>query len=148
MNYQEKVSTRADVRALYERVVQDPTIARYRGYTATRSYGWDIQTGDYFKREGECWFDNPAYDPDHVTEGEGEENAELLDERLEENARCIEALNAERGELRALIDTLDERIVTLEQELATVTSERDEALAALAALREALQAIRKLTEVA
>ena len=70
MNYQEKVSTRAEVRALYERVIQDPTIARYRGYTAANSYGWNEAAGDYCKREGEVWFENPAYDPIDGSEAE------------------------------------------------------------------------------
>ena len=63
MNYQERVTTRADVRALYGRVIANPAIARYRGYTETKSYGWDNIVGDYIKEEGEVWFDNPAYDP-------------------------------------------------------------------------------------
>ena len=46
-----------------------------------------------------------------------------------------------------LIDQLNEQIFEYEQALKRVTEERDEALAALAALREALCAIRKLTEV-
>ena len=46
-----------------------------------------------------------------------------------------------------LIDRLNERIAAYEEELKCVTEERDEALAALAALREALTAIRKLTEI-
>ena len=145
MNYQEKVSTRAEVRALYEKVVADPTIARYRGYTATRSYGWNEAAGDYCKREGEVWFENPAYDPKATAKGA---ELELLDERLEESARCIETLNAEKADLCALIDTLDERIVVLERDLGDVTAERDEARSALATLREALQAIKKITESA
>lgn len=61
MNYQEKVSTRADVRALYERVIKQPNIERYRGYTSKNSYGWDAEVDDYIKKSGEVWFDNPAY---------------------------------------------------------------------------------------
>lgn len=64
MLYQEKVSTRGDVHSLYERVKQDPTISRYRGYTATKSYGWDEDVGDFIKADGERWFENPCYDPD------------------------------------------------------------------------------------
>lgn len=143
MNYQERVSTRADVRALYEKVLADPSISHYRGYTATKSYGWDAAAEEYCKREGEVWFENPAFDP---TAKSRLQESELLDEKLEESARCIEALSAEKADLCALIDTLDERIATLERDLAGVSAERDEALAALATLREALQAIRKLTE--
>ena len=145
MNYQEKVSTRAEVRALYERVIQDPTIARYRGYTAANSYGWNEAAGDYCKREGEVWFENPAYDPNLLPVKE--ENEDLLDEMLEQSERCIERLNAEKSELCELIDTLNARIAAYEAQLQQVSAERDEALRALAALREALGAIRKLTEI-
>ena len=62
MLYQEKVSTRGDVHSLYERVKQDPTISRYRGYTATKSYGWDEDVGDFIKADGERLFENPSYD--------------------------------------------------------------------------------------
>ena len=144
MNYQEKVGTRAEVRALYERVCKDPTIARYRGYTAANSYGWSTAVGDYVKKEGEAWFDNPAYDPACAVR---EEEEELLDEKLEERERCIERLNAEKSELCQLIDTLNGRIAEYEARLQSVTDERDEALRALAALREALAAIRKLAEI-
>ena len=57
MNYQERVNTRADVRALYEKVLADPTISHYRGYTATKSYGWNAAADDYCKRDGEVWFE-------------------------------------------------------------------------------------------
>ena len=145
MNYQEKVSTRAEVRALYERVVKDPSIARYRGYTDANSYGWNAQAGDYFKREGEVWFENPGYAPE-LCEKAAEETAELVDEMLEAETQ-IERLCTEKAELCELIDRLNERIAEYEEQLRLVTEERDEALAALAALREALCAIRKLTEV-
>ena len=145
MNYQEKVSTRAEVRALYERVVKDPSIARYRGYTDANSYGWNAQAGDYFKREGEVWFENPGYAPE-LCEKESEETQELVDEMLEAETQ-IERLCTEKAELCELIDRLNERIAEYEEQLRLVTEERDEALAALAALREALCAIRKLTEV-
>ena len=146
MNYQEKVSTRAEVRALYERVCKDPTIARYRGYTAANSYGWNESAGDYMKREGEVWFENPAFDASAPVKREGE-SAELLDEILEQSERAIERLNAEKSELCLLIDTLNGRIAEYEVRLGAVTEERDEALRALAALREALAAIRRLTEI-
>ena len=145
MNYQEKVSTRAEVRALYERVVKDPTIARYRGYTETNSYGWNAQAGDYFKREGEVWFENPAYVPVN-TAAECEDAEAFANEALEKQTQ-IERLNAEKEELCELIDRLNERIAECEEQLKCVSAERDEALAALAALREALAAIRKLTEI-
>ena len=146
MNYQEKVSTRAQVRELYEKVVADPTISRYRGYTASKSYGWNVTVGDYVKKDGEAWFENPSYDPNYVPAKKTEEEAELLDEQLEKSRHRIEDLEAEKSELCLLIDALDARIAEYEQTIARVTGERDEALAALAALREALLAIRKLTE--
>ena len=59
----------------------------------------------------------------------------------------LERLSAEKEEMCELIDRLNERIAAYEAQLKCVTEERDEALAALAALREALCAIRKLTEV-
>lgn len=64
MNYQEKCSTRADVRALYEQVRKDPTIQYYRGYTDKKSYGWDPVADDYKKVDGEYWFENPNYIPE------------------------------------------------------------------------------------
>ena len=146
MNYQEKVSTRAEVRALFERVCKDPTVARYRGYTAANSYGWNTAAGDYVKREGEVWFENPAFDPAALSRKEREEG-DLLDEKLEKSERCIERLNAEKSELCVLIDTLNARIAEYETRLQSVTAERDEALRALSALREALAAIRRLTEI-
>ena len=69
MNYQEKVSTRADVRALYEKVIANPAIQSYRGYTESKSYGWDAAADDYIKRDGEVFFENPAYDADFIPEG-------------------------------------------------------------------------------
>ena len=103
MNYQEKVSTRADVRALYEKVIANPAIARYRGYTESKSYGWDAAAEDYVKQDGEVWFENPAFDATYVPEGNaGSENAELLDEQLAEREEQIkeleEALSAMESE--------------------------------------------------
>ena len=78
MNYQEKVSTRADVKALYERVIANPAIERYRGFTETKSYGWNPLCNDYIKREGEVFFENPAYvQPCEACEPEREIDAEL-----------------------------------------------------------------------
>ena len=120
MNYQEKVSTRAEVRALYERVCKDPTVARYRGYTAANSYGWNALAGDCIKREGEVWFENPAYDPSFVTVGEASgTDAELLDEQISARDAEIVALTAERDAVRA--------------ELAALHTELDAAIAAKAA---------------
>ena len=143
MKYQERVATRADVRALFERVRANPAISHYRGYTATASYAWDADKGDYCKEEGEVFFENPAYDAQYVLQGCGTPGA-AVDAYVEEE--CIEALRAERGELCRLIDALNERISSMERRLAEVSAERDEARRALAALREALLAIRRLAE--
>ncbi|MBQ3483860.1 MAG: hypothetical protein IJA78_06800 [Clostridia bacterium] len=144
MNYQEKVSTRADVRALYERVIANPAIACYRGYTETKSYGWDVAVDDVIKREGEHWFENPSYDADYVPEGTPtHESAELLDEQLEERDRRIRDLDAERGELCALIDALNEQIAEREHKAEALEHERDDARAALSSLREAFGVIRR-----
>lgn len=64
MRYQEKCATRGDIRALYEKVIANPFISQYRGYTESTSYGWDPDSDDYMKVSGEFWFENPEYDPD------------------------------------------------------------------------------------
>ena len=144
MNYQQKVSTRADVRALYEQVIRDPAIARYRGYTDTKSYGWDAVAEDVVKRDGEQWFENPSYDEAYVPEGTPEpSNAELLDEQLEEREQRIRDLDAERDELCALIDALNEQIAARERAVQALEQERDDACAALAQLREAFGVIHR-----
>lgn len=81
MKYQEKVSTREDVRRLYERVKNQPTISQYRGYTQSKSYGWDEFVNDYIKADGELWFDNPSYDPNYFTPTEGEQT---MNKQIEE----------------------------------------------------------------
>lgn len=63
MDYQERVSTREDIKALYERVCNMPHVRRYRGYTDTHSYEWDPISKNYIRRANEHWFDNPGYDP-------------------------------------------------------------------------------------
>jgi hypothetical protein len=63
VNYQERVSTIADIKALYERVIEQPRIRQYRGYTEQRSYGYDPESGEILNQKGEFWFDNPEYDP-------------------------------------------------------------------------------------
>lgn len=67
MKYQERCSTRAEVKALYERVCKNPAIERYRGYTSVLgewSYGWNPIADDYVKVDGEHWFNNPNYIPE------------------------------------------------------------------------------------
>ena len=93
--------------------------------------------------EGEAFFENPSFDPHYVLQGCGTPG-EPIDEYVE--SECVEALRAERGKLCRMIDTLNDRIAAYEKRLCEVSAERDEALRALAALREALLAIRRLAE--
>ncbi len=132
MNYQQKVSTRADVRALYEKVIENPAIRRYRGYTETKSYGWDAESDDYVKREGEVWFENPAYDGEYIPEGVADTaTAELLDEQLANKERQIVELEAKRLEMATRLEQLKEALKICE-------AERDEARTTLAQLKESL----------
>ena len=66
LKYQERCVIRADVRALYNKVIKDPKIEFYRGYSDSKSYGWDPEAGDYVKADGEIWFENPGYDPNYI----------------------------------------------------------------------------------
>ena len=121
MKYQEKVSTRADVRALFEKVKANPAVAQYRGYTESKSYGWDEAVDDYVKCDGEVWFDNPAFDqslevPILLTEAE-----ELFDEEDE----AEEGASALFSECAALREALE----VVRAELAEVMLARDEAVA-------------------
>ena len=138
MNYQEKVSTRADVRALYEKVIENPAIRRYRGYTETKSSGWSVDVDDYIKREGEVWFENPAYDGEYIPEGVADTgSAELLDEQLANKERCIVELEAKRLEMATRIEQLKEALRVCE-------AERDKARSTLAQLKETLSFTRTL----
>lgn len=127
MNYEEKVCTRADVRALYEKVINDPCIEKYRGYTDSKSYAWNALTGEYIKRDGVVWFDNPSY------------RDELpLDEPIEDQVIEEESVVCDEEEI----------LVTREEELAEevsrLTAERDEARDALLELRDALALVVRL----
>ncbi len=142
MNYQEKVSTRADVRALFEKVKENPAVSRYRGYTETKSYGWDEAADDYIKCEGEVWFDNPAYDADFVTVGTPREgNDELLDEQLAARDATIEALHAECSELRERAQELETMLLKADAARAEAVAKKDAACAILCNLREVLEAV-------
>lgn len=142
MNYQEKVSTRADVRALFEKVKENPAVSRYRGYTETKSYGWDAAADDYIKCEGEVWFDNPAYDADFVTVGTPREgDAELLDEQLAVRDDTIAALQAECTLLRARAAELEAALETADAARAEAVAKKDAACAILCNLREVLEAV-------
>lgn len=145
MNYQEKVSTRADVRALYEKVIANPVIARYRGYTESKSYGWDAEAEDYIKQEGEVWFDNPAFDAsfEPVADGNREET-ELLDEKLAEREEQIGELEEALSALEAENEELELRVSEAEAVAKAAERERDEAKEALIELRRALTLVGEL----
>lgn len=82
--YQERVNLRGDVRDLYQKVLFMPTVKQYRGYTDTKSYGWDPDFDDYIKKEGEYWFDNPGYKGKHDTKERQEEEPVMMEETIEE----------------------------------------------------------------
>ncbi|MBR7182287.1 MAG: hypothetical protein IKD28_05870 [Clostridia bacterium] len=146
MNYQEKVGTRAEVKALYERVVANPAIEKYRGYTETKSYGWNPLCNDYIKREGEVWFDNPGF-VSPATEQEREQAVEAVSAPAceEDIFKEIdeEEIEEEADEAEALADA-EAEIEFLESEISRLRAERDEAVEALVALRDALSLVAKL----
>ena len=145
MNYQEKVSTRADVRALYERVRANPAIRLYRGYTDSKSYGWDAAADEYVKKDGEVWFENPAYDATYVPEGAfGGEEAELLDEKLAEREAQLAELEKEVGRLEEESEALKCRVIAAEAAVTAAEQERDSAKDALVELRRALARVGEL----
>ena len=147
MNYQEKVSTRADVRALYEKVIANPAIQSYRGYTESKSYGWDAAADDYIKRDGEVFFENPAYDADFIPEGACEsDDAELLDEQLAEKEQQIIDLEDRISDLEDENEMLEQNAAHAEARAKAAENERDEAKAALIELRRALALLRELTD--
>ena len=150
MIYQEKVSTRADVRALFEKVKQNPAVQKYRGFTDTKSYGWDAEKEDYIKMDGEVFFENPAFVApaaevtEHtelleaekmLPEAEGEKNSELPEGESEKSEAISEdavAVNLELYEKFAAATARAER----------AEAERDRALAVLSELREAMLVIK------
>ena len=147
MNYQEKVSTRADVRALYEKVIANPAIQSYRGYTESKSYGWDAAADDYIKRDGEVFFENPAYDADFIPEGACEsDDAELLDEQLAEKEQQIIDLEDRISDLEDENEMLEQNAAHAQAKAKAAENERDEAKAALIELRRALALLRELTD--
>jgi hypothetical protein len=147
LNYQEKVCTRADVRALYEKVVANPAIQSYRGYTESKSYGWDVDADDYVKRDGEVWFENPAYDADFIPEGVSDGgNAELLDEQLAEKEQQIMDLEDQIDDLEEENEMLELRAGEAEARAKAAENERDEAKAALIELRRALILVSELAQ--
>ena len=158
MNYQEKVSTRADVRALFEKVKSDPGISRYRGYTETRSYGWDEAANDYVKCEGEAWFDNPAHEKDlavsvaaaaennepldeELGEQTGEQMSEAFDAQLAERDTAIAQLSAECVALRKRTGELEAQLFEANAECQAAVEKKDAAVSILCHLREVLEAV-------
>ena len=142
MNYQEKVSTRQDVRALFQKVKNDPGVSHYRGYTDTKSYGWDEDTGDYVKREGEFWFENPAYKAgfDEVSDSVAEPcvpEDEMLDGCEEAEQECC----AECEELRLKQAELEEALFAAESELDVVKEQKEALCAILCNLRAVLESV-------
>lgn len=145
MNYQEKVGTRAEVKALYERVVANPAIEKYRGYTETKSYGWNPLCNDYIKREGEVWFENPGF-VSPATEQEREQEVDAVSAPACEEDILVEMDEEEIEEVdeaEALADA-EAEIEFLESEISRLRAERDEAVEALVALRDALSLVAKL----
>ena len=148
MNYQEKVSTRADVRALYEKVIANPVIARYRGYTESKSYGWDAEAEDYIKQDGEVWFDNPSFDASfEVAVGSDCEATELLDEQLAEREEQIRELEDALSAAEVENEELEARVLEAEAVAKAAERERDEAKEALIELRRALALVGELAEM-
>lgn len=145
MNYQEKVSTREDVRVLYEKVKANPAIKQYRGYTETKSYGWDPVLQDCVKMAGEAWFDNPTFDAGAVSEGVSESvNAELLDEQLAEKEQRVLELEALLSDLENENKELELSAADAEARAKAAENERDEAKEALLELRRALVLVGEL----
>ena len=141
MNYQEKVSTRQDVRELFLKVKANPAVSQYRGYTETKSYGWDEGAGDYVKCDGEVWFKNPSYaaDFDDVNEPAQDdaalEEAEVVGEDATE-APCAEC-EAKQREQEMLAAALE----AARGELALTVAKKDALCAILCNLRAVLEAV-------
>ena len=61
LGYQERVCTGRELKELYKRVKNNPSIQQYRGYTESKSYGYDEETQKIIVKEGEFWFNNPSF---------------------------------------------------------------------------------------
>ena len=141
MNYQEKVSTRQDVRLLFEKVKGNPAVSQYRGYTETKSYGWDEAAGDYVKCEGEVWFDNPSYDAEFRKMSEPVEESAVLEEAcavVEDVAQepCAECAAKQREQA-----ALEEALEAIKGELVREQMKKDSLCAILCNLRAVLEAV-------
>ena len=147
MNYQEKVRTRADERALYQKEIANPAIRCYRGYTDTKSYGWDALRDDYIKKSGEVFFENPSYDALRVIVQEENRDLEPLveeesaDETKGDEMCAQEGEHAPEQEMQAGDAA---RVFELETQLSLALSERDEARRAQLELRDALALVASL----
>lgn len=127
---------------LFEKVKANPAVARYRGYTETKSYGWDEAADDYVKCEGEVWFENPAYDADFVAVGTpSAKSQELLDEQLLARDEAIEALSAERDMLCLKVEELTGALAVVKEELESAVAKKDTVCAILCNLRAVLEAV-------
>ena len=141
MNYQEKVSTRQDVRELFLKVKANPAVSQYRGYTETKSYGWDEEAGDYVKCEGEVWFKNPSYGGDFEDVSEPAKDDAVLEEAevapVEETSVPCAECEALREEQAALAEALE----AVRGELALTVAKKDALCAILCNLRAVLEAV-------
>ena len=155
MKYQEKVSTRRDVRMIYEKVMANPRVREYRGYTDAWSYGWDAATGSCVKREGEVWFVNPAFVEDRASVAEEREGQERGANGVENTPRVPissedlvpddeEEIDAEWQVLLRERDGAKEELFRLRQELASVQEGLRDAEEALALAQEKSYTVSRL----
>ena len=142
MKYQEKVSTRADVRALFEKVKANPAVAQYRGYTESKSYGWDEAMDDYVKCDGEVWFDNPTFDVSFTEKAVlVDEESELLDEPEEANENALLALEEECACLQDALKAVKAELEAVKLARDEAVAKKDAACAILCNLREVLERV-------
>lgn len=147
MKYQEKVSTRKDVQALFEKVKANPAISQYRGYTDNKSYGWDEATGDYIKAEREVWFENPSFAAEYVAEGAPDPaSAELLDEQLAAYRAELENLQEEMARMQEEAEELVLDATEARTAAQAALAERDAALRNAEEMRQTLARIAALVE--
>jgi len=117
-------------------------VAQYRGYTESKSYGWDEAADDYVKSEGEVWFDNPAFDADFVESHEaiGQE-AELLDEKLQASEQTVLALESECARLRAALEAANAEVANAQLARDEAIVGKNAACAIICNLREVLEKV-------
>jgi len=117
-------------------------VAQYRGYTESKSYGWDEAVDDYVKSKGEVWFDNPAFDADFVESHEaiGQE-AELLDEKLQASEQTVLALESECARLRAALEAANAEVANAQLARDEAIVGKNAACAIICNLREVLEKV-------